>query len=96
MTLTSSIPVLRVADYPAARAFWTDAMGFTVGEEGGTPPRFGIFHRDKATVFVDAWHGDKTPCCFPCPLLSPIDLQWWLRSSFPVHPWDLVPPARAA
>ena len=26
-------------------------------EEGGDPPRFGIFVRDAATVFVDAWHG---------------------------------------
>ena len=32
-------------------------MGFVVGEEGGDPARFGIFHRGKATVFVDAWHG---------------------------------------
>ena len=57
MTLTSSVPVLRSADYPAARAFWTGILGFTVGEEGGTPPRFGIFHSGKAVVFVDAWHG---------------------------------------
>jgi catechol 2,3-dioxygenase-like lactoylglutathione lyase family enzyme len=57
MTLTSSIPVLRVADYPAARAFWLETMGFTLGEEGGTPPRFGTFHSDAATVFVDGWHG---------------------------------------
>lgn len=57
MTLTSSVPVLRVADYPRARAFWTDTLGFTVGEEGGDPARFGIFHRDQATVFLDAWHG---------------------------------------
>ena len=57
MTVTSSIPVLRSADYPRARAFWTDVLGFSVGEEGGDPARFGIFHREKATVFVDAWHG---------------------------------------
>ena len=62
MTLTSSIPVLRVSDYPQARAFWTETLGFSVGEEGGDPPRFGIFHKDKATVFVDAWHGaDSEP-----------------------------------
>ncbi len=57
MTLTSSIPVLRVADYPAARDFWTGPMRFTIAEEGGDPPRFGIFKKDRATVFVDAWHG---------------------------------------
>ena len=55
--LTSSIPVLRAADYPRARAFWTGVLGFAVAEEGGDPPRFGIFKKDSATVFVDAWHG---------------------------------------
>ncbi|MEL7116736.1 MAG: glyoxalase superfamily protein [Pseudomonadota bacterium] len=57
MTLTSSIPVLRSGDYPRARAFWTDVLGFDIAEEGGDPPRFGIFKRDAATVFVDGWHG---------------------------------------
>ncbi|MDJ0637664.1 MAG: glyoxalase superfamily protein [Paracoccaceae bacterium] len=57
MTLTSSIPVLRVSDYPRAKAFWTEALGFECIEEGGDPARFGIFRRDAATVFVDAWHG---------------------------------------
>ena len=58
--ITSSIPVLRVSDYPRAKAFWTETLGFTVGEEGGDPARFGIFHRDAATVFVDSWHGADT------------------------------------
>ena len=31
MTLSSSIPVLRVSDYPRARAFWTRTLGFSVG-----------------------------------------------------------------
>ncbi len=57
MTLTSSIPVLRVSDYPRAKAFWTDVLGFSIAEEGGDPARFGIFKRDAAVVFVDAWHG---------------------------------------
>ena len=62
MTLTSSVPVLRSADYPRARAFWTETLGFAVAEEGGTPPRFGIFRSGKAVVFVDAWHGpDPSP-----------------------------------
>lgn len=60
MTLTSSIPVLRVADYPAARSFWIDVMGFAIGEEGGDPPRFGIFRKDAAIVFVNGWHGVDT------------------------------------
>ena len=57
MTLQSAIPVLRSGGYPAARAFWTEIMGFSVGEEGGDPARFGIFHKDKATVFDDAFQG---------------------------------------
>lgn len=57
MTLRSAIPVLRVGDYPAARAFWTEVMGFGIREEGGDPPRFGIFARDGQRVFVDAWQG---------------------------------------
>lgn len=55
--ITSGIPVLRAADYARARAFWVDVLGFSVGEEGGNPARFGIFHKGPATVFVDAWHG---------------------------------------
>ncbi len=57
MSLTASTPVLRVADYTTARAFWTETMGFALVEEGGDPARFGIFCRDAATVFVDGWHG---------------------------------------
>ncbi|MEO0820992.1 MAG: glyoxalase superfamily protein [Pseudomonadota bacterium] len=59
--LQSCIPVLRVADYLRARAFWRDSLGFTVTEEGGDPPRFGIFHRNRAEVFLDAWHGADPP-----------------------------------
>jgi len=57
MTLTAAIPVLRVADYPAARAFWTDILGFALSEEGGEPARFGVFNNGAATVLVDGWHG---------------------------------------
>ncbi|MGI9393732.1 MAG: VOC family protein [Boseongicola sp.] len=58
--LTSSIPVLRVSDYAQTRLFLTDVLGFSVVEEGGDPARFGIFRRDNATVFADAWHGADT------------------------------------
>ena len=54
-------PVLRCADYPTARAFYRDKLGFTVVEEGGDPPRFGILERDRAVVFLDAWNGPPTP-----------------------------------
>ena len=55
--MTSATPVLRVADYPRARAFWTGKLGFDVSEEGGDPPRFGILWQDEARIFLDAWHG---------------------------------------
>jgi catechol 2,3-dioxygenase-like lactoylglutathione lyase family enzyme len=49
-------PVLKVADYPRARDYYTDILGFEVHEEGGDPPRFGILDRDRAVIFLDGWH----------------------------------------
>lgn len=57
MKLESAVPVLRSGNYVVSRTFWTRTLGFSLGEEGGTPPRFGIFHREGATVFIDGWHG---------------------------------------
>ncbi len=54
-TLTQSTPVLRASDYPRAKGFWMDKLGFQCVEEGGDPARFGIFKRDRAIVFVNAW-----------------------------------------
>lgn len=54
-------PVLNVADYPRARAFYRDRLGFRVIEEGGDPPRFGIIERGRAVLFLDAWHGVALP-----------------------------------
>ena len=51
-------PVLAVRDYPRARAFYRDVLGFEVIEEGGDPPGFGILRRDGATVFLDAACGE--------------------------------------
>ena len=50
-------PVLKSADYPRSRAFYAETLGFELREEGGDPPRFGIFARGGSVVFVDAWHG---------------------------------------
>ena len=44
-------------DSATSRSFFTLTLGFTLTEEGGSPPRFGIFNRGDATVFVDAWQG---------------------------------------
>lgn len=60
MKLTSSIPVLRVGDYPRARAFWCDVLGFAIAEEAGDPVTgFGIFRRDAACVFLTSWDGPE-------------------------------------
>ena len=60
-TFERATPVLKVADYRRARAFYCDKLGFTVAEEGGDPPRFGIVKRGKAVLFLDAWHGGARP-----------------------------------
>lgn len=59
-TFQRATPVLRSGDYIRSRTFYTDILGFKVMEEGGTPPRFGIFRRGGAVVFVDSWQGGPT------------------------------------
>ena len=59
--LLRATPVLKSGDYPRSRAFYVDVLGFGVVEEGGDPPRFGIFERDRSVLFVDAWHGAPQP-----------------------------------
>lgn len=62
--IESATPVLRSGDYPRSRHFYADVLGFTVMEEGGNPPRFGIFKQGGAVIFVNAWDtpppADKT------------------------------------
>jgi len=60
VSLTSSIPVLRVSDYARAYDFWRGILGFDVVEEAGEPVTgFGIFRRDAAQVFLIAWDGPE-------------------------------------
>ncbi len=61
MSLTTSIPVLRVSEYAGARQFWCEVLGFQVVEEGGDPPGFGILRQDAAQVFLEAWQGREAP-----------------------------------
>ncbi len=56
-----STPVLAAADYERARDFYRDMLGCRIVEEGGEPPRFGIFERDNCTFFVNAWHDARAP-----------------------------------
>ena len=58
MSYTNATPVLRVADYRRARAFYTDILGFDVIEEAGEPDTgFGILRAGKAQLFLMAWNG---------------------------------------
>jgi len=50
-------PVLRSSDYERSCAFYRDLLGFDIHEEGGDPPRFGIYVRDGAILFINAWDG---------------------------------------
>ncbi|MEM7732032.1 MAG: VOC family protein [Pseudomonadota bacterium] len=60
MSLTSSVPVLRVSNYARARAFWEGVLGFDVVDEAGDPVvGFGIYRRDRAQVFLTAWDGPE-------------------------------------
>ena len=55
-----STPVLKTGNYENARAFYRDRLGYEIKEEGGEPPRFGIFGRGRSVLFVDGWHGEPT------------------------------------
>ncbi|MEM7243176.1 MAG: glyoxalase superfamily protein [Pseudomonadota bacterium] len=55
--MQDATPVIRVSDYARARGFYAGQLGFDVIEEGGDPARFGIFRRDKAQLFINAWDG---------------------------------------
>ena len=52
-----STPVLKSGHYERARAYYVDKLGYRVVEEGGDPPRFGIFERGAGVLFVDSWKG---------------------------------------
>lgn len=75
MILTSSVPVLRASDFAATRDFLL-ALGFTMVEEAGDPPRFGIFRSGAAQVMVDAWNGaDPRPSARWCAYFHTADLD---------------------
>lgn len=53
----TSTPVLASSDYKRSRAFYVDALGFSVVEEAGEPTAFGIFRRGGCELFVDGFRG---------------------------------------
>lgn len=57
MRFDRATPVKRSEDYSRSKRFYTEILGFSVIEEGGAPPRFGIFRRDNAYIFVNSWDG---------------------------------------
>ena len=56
-----STPVLKSGGYARSRACYTEQLGYTVVEEGGDPPCFGIFERGRSVLFVTAWQGPPMP-----------------------------------
>ena len=61
VAFTRATPVLMCGGYVISRDFYMEKLGFQRLEEGGDPPRFGIFRRDRAIVFLDSWHGARAP-----------------------------------
>lgn len=59
--LESATPVLKSGDYARSRAFYEGTLGFRVVEEGGDPPRFGIFKRGTSVLFVNSWKEPPNP-----------------------------------
>lgn len=69
MRVESTIPVLRIFDEAAARAFYVDWLGFTVAWEHRFEPGMPLFMevaRDGLTLHLSQHHGDATPgaCVF--------------------------------
>ncbi len=58
---TQSTPVLMCGSYPVSRDFYVDKLGFRLVEEGGDPPKFGIFRCARAILFLVAWHRARAP-----------------------------------
>ena len=56
----NATPVLKSGDYARSRAYYEGKLGYAVVEEGGDPPRFGIFRRGRSVIFVNAWQGPPT------------------------------------
>ncbi|MEM1287577.1 MAG: glyoxalase superfamily protein [Pseudomonadota bacterium] len=59
--IQSATPVVRTGDYPKAKAFYTGILGFSCIEEGGDPPKFGIFKRDAGMIIVNGHNGAAAP-----------------------------------
>ncbi len=58
MTLHSATPIIRTDNYQKSKAFYTDILGFCCVQEAGEPVTgFGIFIRDNARLFLEAWIG---------------------------------------
>ncbi len=58
----SATPVLCTDNYPRAKAFYVDILGFDCVEEAGEPVTgFGIFRNGGARIFVEAWIGAEAP-----------------------------------
>ena len=62
MSYRNATPMLRVSDYPRAKAFYTDVLRFSQINEAGEPePGFGIFVAGSAQIFLHSWDGAQPP-----------------------------------
>ena len=64
MKLQPPIPVLRIFDYPLAKAFYVDWLGFKIDWEhrfSPTAPRFLQVSRDDAVLHLSEHYGDGSP-----------------------------------
>ncbi|MEO0913055.1 MAG: VOC family protein, partial [Pseudomonadota bacterium] len=89
MPLHSATPVLRTDDYQRSKAFYVDVLGFRCVEEAGEPVAgFGIFIRDKARVFIEAWIGaeprhDRWRAYFHVTDLDPLAAEFRAKGGAP-------------
>lgn len=64
MKLGAPIPLFRIFDYPLARAFYVDWLGFKIDWEhqfSPTAPRYIQISRDNAILHLTEHYGDCTP-----------------------------------
>jgi catechol 2,3-dioxygenase-like lactoylglutathione lyase family enzyme len=64
MRMTPPIPILRIFDEAAARAFYIDFLGFAVDWEHRFEPDLPLYmeiRRDDCVLHLSGHHGDATP-----------------------------------
>lgn len=55
--IVGATPILRTVNYPRAKDYYLDCLGFRLLDEGGDPPNFGVIERDEVVLFLNGWSG---------------------------------------